>query len=1600
MGFDNECILNIQSLPGEYFCPVCRTLIYPNEALQSQCTHLYCKPCLAYVVATTHACPYDGYLVTEADSKPLIESNKALAETIGKVAVYCLYHRSGCQWQGTLSECIAHCTGCTFGNSPVVCNRCGTQIIHRQVQEHTQICPGLQPQAQQADSGQGQASTTSNQAVSQDPAVASSAVPATTTSTATASTTSTTTAATATPAATATATAPATVPIASATTTTPVGASQGQANATAYAQAVAQASTPQQWYQQQQLQYQQYYQMYPGYDAYQQHYQQYAQYQQQGYPQYPQPQMQVVPQNATQGQSQPASYVQPQPHLQTQPYPQPQTQAPAQPLPQPQPQAQATQVQLQQQQPPVMQAQQQPLSQPQPQPQPQPQLVQLQAQQPHTPGQQPYAQAHTQTNQLPQAQIAGQQFGQPPQSHYPQPQPQPQPQSQPQVQSQQQMQAPPYQQSLQPQQHLQSVPHQQSHPHVQPQARPTAIQQPPMQLQPHSQYPSAHPQSQSQPMAQPQHPLAHAVTGHQSYQQPQMLQQTQPGTLPQRPMLMQPPQQGVPQQHPVQLPNQFAPQQPPRMPPPSGYMPMQGQQQSMLHTQRPPASHPQQQPPVPLPQHAQHLHQHPGVHAQTTQQGLPPQQSHGHLHPGQQFPQGMLSSQQQLPPQVPPHMQQHVSVQMHPQQNVPPAHGLATHQAQAVAIRPTIANNGMPHQSIEQFPGGPGKPAQPPLNQQLPSQSHLAWPGTNLAATYESQRSHLPQTGSQGSSKAVSTALHSGVVDKVGHAPDPSSDLAAKNAEGSGQIERSETAITKIPEVGLEADKEKAGGEFKEKDIQAEVESTLIHGRKLDSYAEEENVELTEPKLTMKEELAELSEDGSERSNVPKDGHAEENQSAEGKPDEKAGGMVEVQGAKLSSDDNAQLHAISTAVPRESFGLSEGQTAGDVTSKTHPPHQLTSPSSDKGQQQQLAHQRAPPSIEEASFLPAYHDKNTSQLAWQGPGSGMPQGIPTSGSLTGKEGYPTQHLPYSHPLNVPVTNPRYQVPDRILPHHMPLPGPIPDRRPQDAPPYQMQVPGQNMASGQMRPPGHSFPEPNPRQGHTSIVQDPLRPPSGQPYGGSYHSDVPQGTFPGLGLPTTGRGPGHVGFSQHGFPEQGISPQGQGRSHLPLPHAGTRVSHGEALTQLPLHTPHSGAFNTSNPMMSRGPFHPEDRGGPSHLGPANALEAESYDVRRPGFSDLRQPDPLVQSNVIKANGIPVKVQVDGMRDSSFSHGLPEDRFRPLPDERFRSLPDNGMPRPFPLDPGRHNVGRREFEEDLKQFPRPSQLDCEGMRKFDNYIASSRPIDRGWQQVGSDALPRPYDRSLPGPDGIPRALPATQLGPFQAGNAGPFPASGAGSEHRMIDIVETRRPAGFREEFGAISDLHKPILEFGRRMDVVPSARSPVREFGGLSSSKFGSGSGSRGIPDVPRSFRMEQLDLGRFPGSIRKDLDGNIHMHPGEQFGRGRISIGDPILGGSYGRDFANEAGLFSTFNPRSEMEVFELLKKRKPGTMGWCRICSIDCETVEGLDLHAQTREHQKMAMDMVFAIKKENNKKQRVSEGILPLEDSKKSRKDFGKPLK
>lgn len=64
--------------------------------------------------------------------------------------------------------------------------------------------------------------------------------------------------------------------------------------------------------------------------------------------------------------------------------------------------------------------------------------------------------------------------------------------------------------------------------------------------------------------------------------------------------------------------------------------------------------------------------------------------------------------------------------------------------------------------------------------------------------------------------------------------------------------------------------------------------------------------------------------------------------------------------------------------------------------------------------------------------------------------------------------------------------------------------------------------------------------------------------------------------------------------------------------------------------------------------------------------------------------------------------------------------------------------------------------------------------------------------------------------------------------------------------------------------------------------------------------------------------------------------------------------------------------------QGEIESFDNSRKRKPLSTGWCRICKIDCETVDGLEIHSQTREHQQMAMDIVLSIKQQNAKKQKL----------------------
>lgn len=183
----------------------------------------------------------------------------------------------------------------------------------------------------------------------------------------------------------------------------------------------------------------------------------------------------------------------------------------------------------------------------------------------------------------------------------------------------------------------------------------------------------------------------------------------------------------------------------------------------------------------------------------------------------------------------------------------------------------------------------------------------------------------------------------------------------------------------------------------------------------------------------------------------------------------------------------------------------------------------------------------------------------------------------------------------------------------------------------------------------------------------------------------------------------------------------------------------------------------------------------------------------------------------------------------------------------------------------------------------------------------------------------------------------------------------------------------------------DFHGPMRGFGRHhMD--PSPRHPSRSFSG-------------GPPiDVDVRERERHSFGERFfpPGHMhRGEFDRNRphvgepgfrsfhdYREPGfnEPFGAksARPHLGEPGFRSSYSRHGFPPDGGFFTGGSGS----YDGIRKRKVhNSMGWCRICKIDCESVEGLDMHGQTREHQRMAMDMVMSIKQNNAKKQNEHSG-------------------
>lgn len=134
-------------------------------------------------------------------------------------------------------------------------------------------------------------------------------------------------------------------------------------------------------------------------------------------------------------------------------------------------------------------------------------------------------------------------------------------------------------------------------------------------------------------------------------------------------------------------------------------------------------------------------------------------------------------------------------------------------------------------------------------------------------------------------------------------------------------------------------------------------------------------------------------------------------------------------------------------------------------------------------------------------------------------------------------------------------------------------------------------------------------------------------------------------------------------------------------------------------------------------------------------------------------------------------------------------------------------------------------------------------------------------------------------------------------------------------------------------------------------------------------------------------------GTLPGHGRAgESTGNFPRPPFSESVRGDMPSfqhhGEPPMRTNYPYHGMPNASQYS-----SGVDPFDQSRKRKPVSNGWCRICEFDCETVERLEMHSQTREHQNRAMDMVKRIKLQNKKKQRAGGGHMVHEGGSRTRK-------
>lgn len=1035
----------------------------------------------------------------------------------------------------------------------------------------------------------------------------------------------------------------------------------------------------------------------------------------------------------------------------------------------------------------------------------------------------------------------------------------------------------PYQQQAVPQYHQQ---HLQAHPpQVTSQYQPQSQPQPQPHVQPQLQ---PQPQPPGQPQLQP-HVQAPAVAQLQSQSQVNLQQQPQTAGLPQSQIQSQshPPQpQLYPQAQPH--PTQPHPQQPAPMP--QYQQPHQMQhpqpqvmQQAHQHPVAQPQPHSQAHLQAPVQHHSQpHLHlnptvqpqiQHPSAHAVTGHQSYPQPQPHQQMHlvapqqhPMHMHPQGGLQPHTQHSSQIPSQFPQ-----QHPAMRPPPSHATIPNQQQA-ALLPfpgQVQNIGPTQQQPVQQSGQPlhQRPVMQPVQQPMAQQYVQQQPFTPQAPFLQQQiptpsqlrpqgMPHYPQHTHAYPQLQQNVALSHGSSNVAGRPMLPSHAVQSQPYQQYAD--------------GVQARPMHTGAS----QPSTNQNNVIRSSNQVQGSTEQQSVATSRPTISLRQGDPVFEK---------------------GMGDQAAESSSENAAKKVSNDldaasglgaDAGEVKAVKSETDFKLNGVGDAETEshaqenGDLVKKTVKEEAVESifEQSNIGKSSELVAEVKSPKHLDNSTLEGRECKDESEHmekasgkfqndagGIQQPSTGVDEASQTLSTTpvlvscspsqnvvpkgTGSQGMVVDG-------NRGIAPPgRVQSGGFVQPSH---PGPIADQGPHFGPSTLQQRPGAPLL--QMPPP--VLPHPTLARGHPSTQ---IR---SQGYGHtpeyfqpsvfkqSQGLETPPGGISGPGsIASFGKGPNYYGFPQQNFEPQLVPQRPYGQGHaLPSNAAASRMSQVDSVGGPPFGTLPPGVVDSHGGMMARVPPH-----GPEGL---MGRQRPITPMDRTNYLDGRRPDPHLPvslgpgaigqpSGVMRSNGPP------GLESSS-AGGLRNDRSKPLSDESSNSFI------------GRHGADRGEFEDDLKQFLRPSRLDAEPVPKFGNY--SSRPHEMGPYGLNSDS--------------------GFKLDP------------GAGSAHsRFLPPYDGgERSIGLPESARNHPDFLGPVTGYARHHMDGPTPRSPVREYPGMSSPGFGGLPGQLGLEDYDgRESRRFGDPIGNpFHESRFPILPG--HLHRGEFDGPGKLRMGEHLRGG--------------------------------------------------------------------------------------------------------